>query len=201
MTTPNDPSDPAVPGGDSPAATPPGYGTPAGYGAPGGYGAPQGYGAPPGYGAPGYPPPGAAPYGGAQLAGWGARVGAALLDTLIGAGIYIGAIILAAIAHTASDALAGIFWLLGIVSAIAFTFWNNYRMGVTGQTIGKKQLGIYVRKEADGSFVGGGMGIARGFIHIIDSVPCIPVGYLWPLWDAKKQTFTDKVMGTVVVKG
>jgi hypothetical protein len=35
--------------------------------------------------------------------------------------------------------------------------------------------------------------------HILDSLPCY-LGYLWPLWDAKRQTFADKVMGTVVIE-
>jgi uncharacterized RDD family membrane protein YckC len=26
------------------------------------------------------------------------------------------------------------------------------------------------------------------------------VGYLWPLWDDKRQTFADKILGTVVVE-
>ncbi|MDX6273712.1 MAG: hypothetical protein QOJ92_922 [Frankiales bacterium] len=180
MTTPNDPNQP------------PGYGQPASGDPAGGYGAP-GYGAPAG----GVP----APMGGMpELAGWGSRVGATLLDGLIGAGIIVVALIVGAILGQASKGLGLVVIILGYLAGIAFGFWNNYRMGVTGQTIGKKQLGIFVRKEADGSFVGGGMGIARGFIHVIDGAVCA-LGYLWPLWDAKKQTFTDKVMGTVVVKG
>jgi uncharacterized RDD family membrane protein YckC len=42
------------------------------------------------------------------------------------------------------------------------------------------------------------LAIGRSFVHIIDGIPCY-LGYLWPLWDAKKQTFADKIMGTVVV--
>lgn len=39
----------------------------------------------------------------------------------------------------------------------------------------------------------------RGIVHVIDAIPCY-VGYLWPLWDQRRQTFTDKVMKTVVVE-
>ena len=39
----------------------------------------------------------------------------------------------------------------------------------------------------------------RCLAHFVDSIACY-VGWLWPLWDAKKQTFADKIMGTVVVK-
>ena len=47
---------------------------------------------------------------------------------------------------------------------------------------------------------GGGAGIGRFFLHIIDALPCY-LGFLWPLWDAKRQTFADKVMGTLVIVG
>jgi hypothetical protein len=53
--------------------------------------------------------------------------------------------------------------------------------------------------EATGQPVGGGLGIGRYFLHIVDSIPCY-IGYLWPLWDAKKQTFADKLVKTLVVK-
>ena len=62
-----------------------------------------------------------------------------------------------------------------------------------------KQMGIRLLRESDGQPVGGGLGIARYFVHIVDGVPCIPLGYLWPLWDPKKQTFTDKIFSYVVV--
>ena len=152
-----------------------------------GYGAPEpGYGAPP----PGY---GAAPIdpfsspGGPQLVGWGTRVGSALID---GAPF-----IAAAFLGLASDALG----LLLNLAALAFFFWNLYQQGVTGQTVGKKVMGTSLRREADGQFVGGGLSIARGFVHVVDALPCY-VGYLWPRWDAKKQTFADKILKTVVVK-
>jgi uncharacterized RDD family membrane protein YckC len=53
--------------------------------------------------------------------------------------------------------------------------------------------------QQTGQPIGGGAGIGRAFVHILDGIPCY-LGYLWPLWDAKKQTFADKIMSTVVVK-
>ncbi|MDX2359147.1 RDD family protein, partial [Dietzia sp. PP-33] len=37
----------------------------------------------------------------------------------------------------------------------------------------------------------------RDIVHIVDGLAYI--GYLWPLWDEKRQTFADKLMGTIVV--
>ena len=37
----------------------------------------------------------------------------------------------------------------------------------------------------------------RDLVHILDGVAY--VGYLWPLWDDKRQTFADKIMRTIVI--
>ena len=47
--------------------------------------------------------------------------------------------------------------------------------------------------------IGAGLSIGRAILHVVDQLPCY-LGYLWPLWDAKKQTFTDKIVQTVVIK-
>ena len=38
----------------------------------------------------------------------------------------------------------------------------------------------------------------RQLAHIVDSLVCY-LGWLWPLWDSKNQTFADKIMSTVVI--
>ena len=156
------------------------------------YGGPQpGYGqAPP----PGYGQPGGAPGYGYQpmaptysYAGWGKRVGAWLLD--FGVPIVIAIICLR------------VFIALGVIvylASIVWFFYNLYQGGKTGSRWGQKIVGIRLLKESTGQPVGGGFAIGRAFVHILDSIPCY-LGYLWPLWDSKKQTFADKIMGTVVV--
>ena len=52
-----------------------------------------------------------------------------------------------------------------------------------------------VVSETTGQPVGFGMSVVRQLAHILDSF-CL-VGYLFPLWDAKRQTFADKIMTTV----
>jgi uncharacterized RDD family membrane protein YckC len=54
-------------------------------------------------------------------------------------------------------------------------------------------------KEETGQPIGGGMGIARYFVHILDSLP-LYLGWLAPLVTAKKQTIADMVLGTVVIR-
>ena len=199
-----DPPDPAP--GTSPEGQvppPPGYGQ-----APPGYGQ-QGYGQappPPGYGFPGYaqappgygyPPPGyGAPqqWGGPRLASWGQRVGAYLIDFVLPFAV---AVILGAVVGAVSDALGALVLGLGYVAAFAFVIWNLVRQGTTGQTVGKKQLGLRLLGEETGQPVGAGLSIGRYFVHVLDALPCY-VGFLFPLWDPKRQTFADKLLKTVV---
>jgi uncharacterized RDD family membrane protein YckC len=86
------------------------------------------------------------------------------------------------------------------LAAFAWALYQAYQGGETGQSMGKKMAGTRLAREADGQNIGGGLGIGRAFVHIVDGIPCY-LGYLWPLWDAKKQTFADKILHTVVIKG
>jgi hypothetical protein len=38
----------------------------------------------------------------------------------------------------------------------------------------------------------------RHVCHFVDGLFC-GLGYLWPLWDDRRQTFADKIMSTVVI--
>jgi uncharacterized RDD family membrane protein YckC len=83
-------------------------------------------------------------------------------------------------------------WLLILVYAL----WNwGYKQGTTGSSIGKGVMKFKVVSEKTGQPIGFGMSVGRQFAHIIDSF-CF-VGYLFPLWDAKRQTIADKLMTTV----
>jgi uncharacterized RDD family membrane protein YckC len=108
-------------------------------------------------------------------------------------------LILAAVISAVSEVLGVLVGIAGYLGAFGFFFWQLVVQGQTGQTIGKKQMGIKLLREQDGQVVGGGLSIGRYFVHIVDSLPFY-LGYLWPLWDAKKQTFADKILQTVVVK-
>jgi uncharacterized RDD family membrane protein YckC len=187
MTQPPNPPDPnqppqspygmpQYPGGNQPPPPPP-YGQPQYQ-----YGAqpPQyAYGQQP-YGGPGYSPSG-------QLATWIYRVGGLILDWLI---FYVPAGLIGL--ATGSQ---GVRTLLSIVAFLIIGYLN----GATGQTPGKRIVGLRLVRERDGQLLGGGMGIVRGIAHLLDSLSCL-IGWLWPLWDKKRQTFADKICGTVVLR-
>lgn len=196
--------DPNNPYGQQPPQGQPGYPQQAPQGVPPQYGYPQQpsagipqqppYGAYPQAGMPGMPGAGMPP-----LAHWGLRVGASLLDGLITVVPMYGlGFIDIAMADDAATAQPGVFFVIGVIYAIGMGFFQLYKEGSTGQTIGKKVLGISLRREADGSTLGFGMAFVRKLAHFLDSLACY-LGWLWPLWDAKKQTFADKVCGTVVI--
>ncbi|MDH6110905.1 putative RDD family membrane protein YckC [Kitasatospora sp. MAP12-15] len=227
MSYPPDPNNPNNPYGQpqqAPYGVPPQqnpYGQPpqAGYGYP--QQPPAGYGIPP----QGMPPQG--PYGGYApappvLASWGARVGAFLLDGLIiGLPLIIGYIIggvmlvsavknncqtdpttgLTDCSNTTAGASSGGLAVIGItfLLTLGLALWQTAREGSTGQTIGKKALGLRLVREADGKPLGFGMAFVRRLAHFVDGAVCY-IGYLWPLWDSKGQTFADKIVSSLVIR-
>jgi uncharacterized RDD family membrane protein YckC len=100
------------------------------------------------------------------------------------------------IGATLNSGLLSLLGTLLIFGAIGFIIWNSYQGGETGQTIGRKYAKVKLIKEETGQPIGGGMGVARYFCHLLE----FGVGWLAPLFTPKKQTFADMVLGTVVVR-
>ncbi len=182
----------------------------------------QGYGPgdlnPPGQGQPSYPPPppsyGPPPggaYGGGygntepagfymghRLANWPQRVGAYLIDYLAVAVPVAIAIGLGAGGGDRTGAEVGIGSLLYLIGFGVWIYNRWIQQGRTGQSWGKRALGLKLLRMDNGQPIGGGLSAARDLLHIVDSIPCY-VGLLWPIWDAKRQTFSDKIINTVVI--
>jgi uncharacterized RDD family membrane protein YckC len=151
------------------------------------YGAPQ---APYGYGAPAV-----------NYASWIQRVGAYLVDAVCVAPFSI----LAAVVGRGTDDATGLptvnaFYWIFLVLAIVVQGYNRwFQAGKTGQSWGKKVLGIRLVSEQTGQPIGAGMAFLRDLAHIVDGIICY-IGFLFPLWDAKKQTLADKIVKTLVVR-
>jgi uncharacterized RDD family membrane protein YckC len=97
-----------------------------------------------------------------------------------------------------SGAGVGVFLLL-VVGGFVFFLYQLYRQGRTGQTIGMKVVGIRLVRERDGRYIGFWMALVRTLAHFFDSF-FFDLGYLWPLWDKKRQTFADKLCRTIVIR-
>jgi uncharacterized RDD family membrane protein YckC len=98
---------------------------------------------------------------------------------------------------TGASTLGQVSFIIAWVLSIAYIVWNyGYRQGTTGSSIGKTIMKFKVVSEKTGQPIGFGMSIVRQLAHIIDGAICY-IGYLFPLWDAKRQTIADKIMTTI----
>ncbi|WIM98469.1 RDD family protein [Actinoplanes oblitus] len=166
------------------------------------YGQPQQpYGQPaPGYGQPAYGAPGYGPGMPVGYASWIARVGSYLIDGLVTVPFTILAVTIGQgkdeYGLPTVNAAYYIFLLLGIVAS-GYNRW--YLAGTTGQSWGKKALGQKLVDQNTGQTIGAGKAFLRDLAHVVDVITCY-IGFLWPLWDEKKQTLSDKICSTVVVR-
>ena len=156
------------------------------------------------------------------MASWGRRVAARIIDTLVQAvGLIphvLGVAVLAAAVPPGQDTSPGQLatgaplgqgaalgtlltalgmFFLGAVLSLGIWLWNRVMLqGRTGQSIGKSVMKIVLVSTSSGEPPGAGTALVREVVHLLDEV--LLLGYLWPLWDPKRQTFADKILGTVV---
>ncbi|MFL6078468.1 MAG: RDD family protein [Ornithinibacter sp.] len=156
-----------------------------------------------------------------KVAGFGQRALAYLIDigiTMLGLIPVVLGIIMLAIAapsdfttdqfgntttsgdsNPALAAFGGLLIALGVLIAIAISIWNRvFKMGRTGQSVGKKVIGLYLLDDKTGQPVGAGMTFLREIVNgLVNQV--VYIGWLWMLWDADKQTLGDKSVHSSVV--
>ena len=89
--------------------------------------------------------------------------------------------------------------ILGAVGLVAFFVMYCKAVGTKGQFWGHRAAGVRIVDATTGGPIGAGRAFGRYFAHILDAIPCY-LGFLWPLWDKRKQTFADKVVGTVSIR-
>ena len=98
---------------------------------------------------------------------------------------------------TGTSSVGQLALVFGMLAVLAYWIWNlGYRQGTTGSSVGKTVLKFKVVSENTGQPIGFGMSVVRQLAHIVDNVICY-VGYLFPLWDSKRQTLADKIVSTV----
>lgn len=127
-----------------------------------------------------------------EIASAGQRLGAYLVDAVIGTlvgvvGFVIG-ISISASGH-----------LLVLPVAIAYIVVYFWLVSTRGQSPGKMALGIKIVKS-DGSSFGLGGALLREIIGKFISSLIIYLGYIWILFDDRRQGWHDKIASTYVVK-
>ena len=99
--------------------------------------------------------------------------------------------------HGGAGAGIGLIFYLAALGWIGYNRW--YRAGRTGQSLGKSATNVRLISEQTGAPIGGAMAFLRDLAHFVDAIICY-AGFLFPLWDSKRQTLADKLAHTVVVK-
>lgn len=145
-----------------------------------------------------------------DFANWSRRARARLIDqgpTYVGliifcAGYLVFVIELSRSSGSTPDfesaAVAMIIGLSVMLASLAWVAYNRWMIaGKTGQSLGKRMTKIGLIGEETNAPIGAKNAFIRDLVHILDALTV--VGYLWPLWDDKKQTLADKIMKTIVV--
>jgi uncharacterized RDD family membrane protein YckC len=139
----------------------------------------------PSYQQPAYQPPaGTGPSG--PRAGFGRRLVAAIID-----GILLG--VVGGIFYAISRSLGYVIQILVTVAYLTYLEGSP-----SGQTVGKKAMGIRVIDFRTGGSIGYGRAFIRWIGRYVSAIPCL-LGYFWMLWDKEKQTWHDKFANDVVV--
>jgi len=126
--------------------------------------------------------------GSGPRSGFWTRFGAYLVDFLI---LLVPNIVIALLLDS-----PGLESLLQIL--ISVTYFAYFEGGPTGQTIGKRALGIRVIDLKRGGSIGYGRAVLRWISRILSTI-IVLLGYFWMIWDPEKQTWHDKIAGSVVV--
>lgn len=156
-----------------------------------------------------------APAGGWQPSGapahWGWRVLASLLDQLIVATPYLAGAVYAQSTMTTTLDMDGRpvllpsaegFNVFGIGALVTLVLWFVNRVvlqGRRGQSWGKRIVGLRTVGEGTQLPLGMWWAFVRDVGNVVNSVP-LYLGYLWPLWDARRQTFADKLAHALVLR-
>jgi uncharacterized RDD family membrane protein YckC len=163
-------------------------------------------------------PPGYVPYADARpvfaYAGWWSRAGAFLVDGVVLMACYapgfvylssgpsetrvcdtVGGVVVTCTEPTATTAAVGlVLTLAGIIGFLILYCTMASRRG----SIGHRTTGIRIVDARTGTPVGAWRVFGRRLASYLSSLACY-LGFLWPLWDQRKQTWHDMIAKTVVV--
>jgi uncharacterized RDD family membrane protein YckC len=149
-----------------------------------------------------------------QYAGFGARLGALIIDGLIGLVFAIPAIVAFIVGPrelrvcTVNDEqrlcnlptgpTIAVGTVLAVAGAIVFLFVFCRKLS-RSQTWGMKATGITVVDSEVGERISAARALGWQLAHVFSGFCCY-LGYFWMLWDKRNQTWHDKIARTVVVK-
>jgi Mce-associated membrane protein len=130
-----------------------------------------------------------------RLARWHIRAAALAVDLLPGAAV----VVTMALVWRAAPSQSLWWWtsISVLVFVILATSVNRAVLpAILGWSLGRALFGIEVVRR-DGAAVGVGRLMLRQLAHRLDTLSVF-VGWLWPLWDARRRTFADLLLRTEV---
>jgi uncharacterized RDD family membrane protein YckC len=140
----------------------------------------------------------------------GARLGAAILDTLIFfgmvyvplfAGTFVGAAAASGSDESAAGGMMAIGLLLGLVGFVAYVWLNLKQMQATGQSLGKKYVGIKVVRSDGSAVTLGRLVWLRNVVNwLISIIPLYGLVDVLFIFGESRQCLHDKLADTMVVK-
>lgn len=128
------------------------------------------------------------------LAPWHLRVGAFAVDVLAGAAVVTTVALVSITVPARSPwwwsciSVGGLVILLILVNRLLLP-------AITGWSMGRALFGIAVMR-GNGAGAGPWRLLLRDLAHLLDTASV--VGWLWPLWDARRRTFADMLLRTEV---
>lgn len=129
------------------------------------------------------------------LAGFGRRAVSFLIDCV--APVIILSLLLPTGALISDAGWSLVVDAVAFLGLLSFGIWNSgYLQGATGCSIGRRVAGTKLLSIETGRPVGFRQAVTRQICHLLE----FGIGYLRPLWDRKRQTFADKIAGTIVVR-
>ena len=90
--------------------------------------------------------------------------------------------------------------LYSLISLAISLGYPMYFIGAKGQTPGKMALSVKVIRKEDGQVPGYMKAFLREVVGKFISTLVFGLGFFWMIWDKDKQTWHDKIAGTVVIK-
>ena len=141
-----------------------------------------------------------------ELASWGRRLAALIVDALLLGGVVLATLAAAGVPleEVNSTILEGSSLALILIFVLPKAIYDTAMIGSRNQTFGKMALHIKVVDEVDRvTPIGYPRAFARwlstAFLWALFTVPGV-LDHLWPLRDARRQTFHDKFARSVVVR-
>lgn len=134
---------------------------------------------------------------GVVLAHFGWRLLAFLADIANLFALFVGLLLVASFAvfSWASDTVATV--AVGLIAVL--TVWFRIKWEGSGGSPLRRAMGVWIVDETTLQPIGTGRGFVRAIVRLVSEL-VFYLGYLWMLWDPRRQTWHDKAARSIVVK-